>query len=99
MSYTPTIIIRKKDLDALEDHIRYAEYSTIEKMTFRGRNAKEDKQNLIDAYKVLELALDYEPIKFPEIELVLLYANETSSENRRVRELLDELKIEYKLDD
>lgn len=98
MGYEPTILVRKRDLEKQSDTIRYAEYNIIPNMKFKGRNAKENKQKLIDAYSVLEKALDYETVKFPEIELVIIYV-EPPSKNWEVRNLLDELGIEYKLDD
>ncbi len=97
MSYEPTIIIRKSDLEKHREHIEYSEWEVIEKKKFTGRGAATRKQELIDAYSKLKEALEYETIKFTEIELVLLYVEFTYA-NANVRELLDELKIDYRLD-
>lgn len=97
MSYEPTIIIRKSDLEKHRDKIENAEWDTIEKKKFKGTGAEQEKLDLLDAYNELNRALGYEPIKFPEIELVMLWV-EFTSKNGNVRTLLDELKIEYRID-
>lgn len=98
MSYEPIIYIRKSDLEKFRDHIEMAEYDAVPKKNFTGRKAAEKKEELLEAYSHLKKALDDEyTIKFPELEIISLYV-ELTSKNRNVRELLDELKIEYKLD-
>jgi hypothetical protein len=97
MSYEPTIIIRKSDLEKHRDHIENAEWDAIPKKKFIGRKAKEEREELELAYGKLKEALNMATVSFTELEFVILYV-EFTSRNGAVRSLLDELKIEYKLD-
>lgn len=96
MSYEPIIYIRKSDLEAKRDHIENAEWDTIPNAKFIGNNKEEQKENLSRAYAELLNALGYETIKFPEIELVVLYV-EFTSRNGAVRDLLNDLKIDFRI--
>lgn len=97
MSYEPTIIIKKADLEKNRSLIENAAWDYIPKKKFKGRKAIEIREELEESFRSLALALDYETVKFPEIELVLLGV-EFTFKNQNVRELLDELKICYRLD-
>ncbi len=82
MSYEPTLIIRKSDLEKNREKIESAMY------TLKNEEKRED-------YSHLEHALKMDTVKFPELEFVLVNVELTSS-NKRVRMLLDKLKIDYR---
>ena len=81
MSYEPTLIIRKKDLDKVHQILEKEQYS-----------ANEDTSK-VAAY-LLEVS-KYETIKFDDLELVLCSPN-YSAFNRAVRERLTELNVDFR---
>ena len=83
MSYEPTLIIRKADL---EKH-----RSTITEGAFKNIRNLKKQAAYSEAYK----ALNATPIVFTEISIVLI-TPEFTDHNKAVRDLLNELKIEYK---
>ncbi len=83
MSYEPTLLIRKSDLDK--------HYQELELMRFCGDTEREKAAN------TLFECFSYVTVKFPELELVLT-TPEFSSHNKKVRDLLDELGIDYRED-
>lgn len=91
MSYEPTIIIKKKDLEKnrnkIEEVLNSIRYSTPK---------IQHKYNQ-DVYEELEKALNMKVVKFTELEIVIIYP-ELTEHNRRVRELLDVYEIEYQID-
>jgi hypothetical protein len=94
MSYEPNIYFRKKDLEKHRSKIEAAPYDTIANMPARTEKQREKRTNLELAYKELENALKREPIAFKEIKFIRIHP-ELTSHNQRVRELLDELGVEY----
>lgn len=83
MSYEPTLIIRKKDLDKVHQILEEEQYS-----------ANEDTTKV--AVYLLEVS-KYKTIKFDDLELVLC-SPEFSSFNRSVRERLTELNVDFRED-
>lgn len=90
MSYEPDIIIEKKDLEKQRKH--------IEEVMNSIRYSKIQRKWNQDAYEELEKALEHDTIKFPKFEIVII-SPELTSHNRAVRELLDDLKISYRIND
>jgi hypothetical protein len=97
MSYEPTLVIRKSDLEKNRRKIEEAEYVTVPETKFRGKWAARDRVYLEQSYEELQKALNIGTVKFQELEIVII-CPEGSTHNRNVRDLLDELNIEYKLD-
>jgi hypothetical protein len=97
MSYEPTLVIRKSDLEENRRKIEGAEYVTIPQTKFRGRWARRDRIYLEQAYKELQKALNIKTVKFDEVEIVIIYP-EGSAHNANVRELLSKLNIEFRTD-
>jgi hypothetical protein len=97
MSFEPTIFIRKSDLEKNRDTIEYGQVEYIRKKKFKGKKKTEEEDLIEQSFKHLEWALNSSTIKFPEIELVVVYV-EFTSRNAAFRELLDDLKIEYQID-
>lgn len=89
MSFEPTLIIRKSDLEKNR--------SKIEEISWLCRPESKSKKRIRDAYRELNDALKIKPVKFPEIEFVIIKP-ELTSHNKSVRELLDELNIDYRID-
>ena len=83
MSYTPTLLIRKSDLEKYQGE--------LESMRYCGNADKEQ------ASEILLKALKYETVKFPEIELILV-TTDFSSDNGNCRELMRELEIDFRID-
>ena len=83
MSYEPTLIIRKKDLDKVHQILEEEQYSLNE-------DAAKVAAYLLEVSK-------YKTIKFDDLELVLCSPN-YSSFNRSVRERLTELNVEFRED-
>jgi len=83
MSYEPTLIIRKKDLDKALPFLENEQYS-----------ADEETERV--AKYLLQVA-KYQPMKFDDLEL-LLCSPEFASFNRLVRERLTELNVDYRED-
>lgn len=91
MGFTPTIIINYDQLLKKETEIDAAEFDA---------DIDKDEQ---EAYKTLQetikLSKEHGYLKFPnhKLNLAVVYSNLTSR-NQDIRELLDELEIEYQLD-
>ena len=83
MSYEPTLIIRKKDLDKAIPILENEQYSS-------------DEDTVKVAEYLLEVS-KYETKKFDDLELVLC-SPEFSSFNRSVRERLTELNVDFRED-
>ena len=83
MSYEPTLIIRKKDLDKVHQILEEKQYS-----------ANEDTAKI--AEYLLEVS-KYKTIKFDDLELVLCSPN-YSAFNRAVREHLTALNVDFRED-
>ena len=83
MSYEPTLIIRKKDLDEALPILEEEQYS-----------ADEETERVA---KCLLKVAKYETIKFDDLELVLCSPAFTSF-NRLVRERLTELNVDFRED-
>ena len=83
MSYEPTLIIRKKDLDKVLPILEEEQWS-----------ADKDIEKVA---KYLLQVSKYDVIKFDELELVLC-SPEFTSFNRLVRERLTELNVDYRKD-
>jgi hypothetical protein len=83
MSYEPTLIIRKKDLDKALPILEEEQYS-------------EDEETERVAKYLLQVA-KYETKKFDDLELVLC-SPEFTSFNRLVRERLTELNVDFRED-
>jgi hypothetical protein len=83
MSYEPTLIIRKKDLDKALPILEEEQYSA-------------DKETERVAKYLLQVA-KYETKKFDDLELVLC-SPEFTSFNRLVRERLTELNVDFRED-
>lgn len=83
MSYEPTLIIRKKDLDKVHQILEKEQYST-----------NEDTAKV--AKYLLEVS-KYDTKKFDDLELVLC-SPYYSSFNRAVRERLTALNVDFKED-
>ena len=83
MSYEPTLIIRKKDLDKALPILEEEQYSADE-------DAVKVAEYLLQVSK-------YETKKFDDLELVLC-SPEFSSFNRLVRERLIELNVDFRED-
>lgn len=83
MSYEPTLIIRKKDLDKALPILEEEQWS-----------ADKDIEKVA---KYLLQVSKYDVIKFDELELVLC-SPEFTSFNRLVRERLTELNVDYRED-
>ena len=61
----------------------------------QNRRTIEKTESLLAAYRELSNALKCDVIEFPEIELVII-SPELTAHNLAVRELLNDLNIEYK---
>lgn len=83
MSYEPTLIIRKKDLDKALPILENEQY-----------NADEDT---VKVAEYLLTVSKYETKKFDDLELVIC-SPEFSSFNRSVRERLTELNVDFRED-
>jgi hypothetical protein len=83
MSYEPTLIIRKKDLDKALSILENEQYSA-------------DEDTVKVAEYLLEVS-KYETKKFDDLELVLC-SPEFSSFNRSVRKRLTELNVDFRED-
>jgi hypothetical protein len=83
MSYEPTLIIRKKDLDKALPILEEEQYSV------------EDETERVAKY-LLQVA-KYKTKKFDDLELVLC-SPEITSFNRLVRERLTELNVDFRED-
>ena len=83
MSYEPTLIIRKKDLDKVHQILEKEQYS-----------ANEDTAKVSEY--LLEVS-KYKTIKFDDLELVLCSPN-YSAFNRVVRERLTALNVDFRED-
>jgi hypothetical protein len=83
MSYKPTLIIRKKDLDKALPILEKEQYSA-------------DEDTVKVAEYLLEVS-KYETKKFDDLELVLC-SPEFSSFNMSVRERLTELNVDFRED-
>ena len=83
MSYEPTLIIRKKDLDKVQPILENEQYSL-----------NEDTAKVAEYLLVVS---KYETKKFDDLELVLC-SPEFSSFNRSVREHLAELNVDFRED-
>lgn len=81
MSYEPTLIIRKSDLEKHENVL-------LEELYHRD-------DDVVRVAKLLSEVLNSDPIKFDEIELFICQP-EITSFNKLVRERLDDLEVEYK---
>ncbi len=84
MGYYPSVFVRKKDLETNASKI------------FQGTmHPDEDTQK---AYQALEDASTYDVIVFPELEIVCVNNDDMdnlTSRNKDVRDLLEDLDIEY----
>jgi hypothetical protein len=85
MSYTPTLIVRKKDLDMALPVLNEISYSTT------------GEEQRVAKY-LIEAAAKYKVIKFKEMELLILEP-ELSSFNKLVREKLTELNVDFREDE
>lgn len=83
MSYEPTLIIRKKDLDKVLPILENEQYS-----------ANEDT---VRVAKYLLQVSGHQTIKFDDLELVLC-SPEFTSFNKLIRERLIELKVDFRED-
>lgn len=83
MSYEPTLIIRKKDLDKALPILEEEQYSADE--------------DTVKVAKYLLQVSKYETQKFDDLELVLC-SPEFSSFNNSVRERLTELNVDFRED-
>lgn len=83
MSYEPTLIIRKKDLDKVHPILENEQYSA--------------NKELSKVAEYLLVVSKYETKKFDDLELVLC-TPEYSSFNRSVRERLAELNVDFRVD-
>lgn len=83
MSYEPTLIIRKKDLDKALPILEEEQYSADE--------------DTVKVAEYLLRVSKYEPKKFDDLELVLC-SPEFTSFNRLVRERLTELNVDFRED-
>lgn len=83
MSYEPTLIIRKKDLDKALPILENEQYSADE--------------DIVKVAEYLLEVSKYETKKFDDLELVLC-SPEFSSFNRSVRERLTELNVDFRED-
>lgn len=83
MSYEPTLIIRKKDLDKALPILEEEQYSA-------------DEDTIKVALYLLKVS-KYETIKFDDLELVLC-SPEFTSFNKSVRERLTELNVDFRED-
>ena len=83
MSYEPTLIIRKKDLDKVHPILEKEQYSLNEELS--------------KVAEYLLVVSKYETKKFDDLELVLC-TPEYSSFNRSVRERLAELNVDFRVD-
>lgn len=100
MSFEPTILIRKSSIESKRTVIYENMYSPSEKFKSKGRSKKQrEKENagIEDAFHYLNDVVDFGGVKFPEIELIIIYP-ETTSFNGYVRQLLDMLEIDYRID-
>lgn len=99
MSYEPTIIVLKKDLDKHKDFILYGDwqYST----TKEGKKDEKTRGGEDNNTVMEEIKWAYEKynvISIGGIELILMSPC-FSQFNKKVREKLDELNVEYALDE
>lgn len=83
MSFTPDIIIRRTDLEKNRNIIEESLWD---------KNCEQNQH-----FNFLFEALKSKPISFPEIELVIIKPEYTTL-NQEVRDLLDELQIDYRID-
>ena len=86
MSYEPRILIRTSDLEKNRKKIESIEHSNPLK------NLKKQA-----AYNALLRALRIEPVVFPELSITVI-SPELSEHNAAVRNLLDELSIDYRIE-
>lgn len=88
MSYVPDVYIRKKDLIPHRSKIEAKHWGD-------DKNPPKDDATK-EAWKTLFEALDGPTITFDEVELICLVSNELTMHNRKLREVLGRLHIEYK---
>jgi hypothetical protein len=92
MSYEPMILIRRSSLEAKRKEIE-------EKTIYGSGNEKmkkEDNDAWLAVYNALETK-DCDTVKFPEIELIII-TPELTTHNKKVRKILDDLEIDYRVD-
>ena len=98
MSYEPTILVLKKDLDKHKDLILYGDWqypTTKEGKKDEKTRGGEDNQTVMETIKwVYE---NHDVISVGGIELIL-FTPLFGQFNKKVRDKLDELEIEYGLD-
>ena len=98
MSYEPTIIVLKKDLDKHKDYILYGDwqYPTTKegKKDEKTRGGEEGKTVMEEIKWAYE---KHNVVSVGGVQLILLSPC-FSSFNKKVRDKLDELEIEYGLD-
>lgn len=97
MSYEPTLVIRKSDLEKNRKLIEASEWEYIPSIKFKGKWAVRDKIYLEQAMAELQTALNIGTVKFPEIEVVIIQPEGTMLGNN-VRDLMEKLKIDFRID-
>lgn len=85
MSFTPTLVIKKKDLEKNRAKIEMSEYKTHR------------KENISKAWAELRIILNKGSIDFEELSIVIAQPEFTYL-NENVRNLLTKLNIDYKLE-
>lgn len=89
MSYEPTVILHKPDLDKKADEILSHQYGRFRKKA--RTDAAIAKQ---EAWDKLESILMVEPFKIKGVQMILVNV-ELTGRNKAFRKLLDDLDIEY----
>lgn len=90
MSYEPTLVISKKDLDKHKELIVYGDWQ------YKKSNSKElrgeEGETVMEYLK--DVCQNHRPVTVKKVEIVLCSPNLTSF-NKAIRKKLDELGIEY----
>lgn len=94
MSFVPTILVRKKDLD---QHISKLE-SFIEKVNF-SNNLKEKEGSEYTAITTILHAAKNNIVSFPELKFIIINSEFISAKNKAIRDILTDLNVEYRLFD
>lgn len=91
MSYTPTIIVNFSDLHTKENEIvRNCYDESIDEDSLQANQALRES---------ILAAREYGYVKFPKHKLnLVIILSDLTSRNADIRELLDELEIEYQID-
>lgn len=93
MGYEPTLVVRKADLEKNRLKIESAEYLAQSLLITKPNEELEySRRACAELIKAFKLGT----VKFAEIELVIFKPDDSSILNKAVRDLMDDLGIDYR---